>query len=104
MKDALIAIDQGTTGTTVLVLDRQLQLLGRSYREIPQHYPEPGWVSHDPESIWSSVLDGCREALQNADAERMTLEKRLEDEASSADFIRVNEDLKRLLVVLKRKK
>ena len=69
MKDALIAIDQGTTGTTVLVLDRQLQLLGRSYREIPQHYPEPGWVSHDPESIWSSVLDGCREALQNANVE-----------------------------------
>lgn len=69
MKDALIAIDQGTTGTTVLVLDRHLQLLGRSYREIPQHYPEPGWVSHDPESIWSSVLDGCREALQQANVE-----------------------------------
>ncbi|MBT9581998.1 glycerol kinase GlpK [bacterium] len=69
MKDALIAIDQGTTGTTVLVLDRQLRLLGRSYREIPQHYPQPGWVSHDPESIWSSVLDGCREALENANRE-----------------------------------
>jgi len=64
MKDVLLAIDQGTTGTTVLVLDRQLQLLGRSYREIPQHYPQPGWVSHDPESIWSSVLDGCREAIE----------------------------------------
>lgn len=69
MKDALIAIDQGTTGTTVLVLDRQLRLLGRSYREIPQHYPQPGWVSHDPEAIWSSVLDGCREALANAKIE-----------------------------------
>jgi glycerol kinase len=69
MKDALLAIDQGTTGTTVLVFDRKLRLLGRSYREIPQHYPQPGWVSHDPEAIWSSVLEGCREALEHANLE-----------------------------------
>ena len=39
----VIAIDQGTTGTTVFVLDEQLRLLGRGYREFTQHFPQPGW-------------------------------------------------------------
>jgi glycerol kinase len=69
MRDHILAIDQGTTGTTVLVLDRNLQIIERSYREIPQIYPQPGWVSHDPEAIWSSVLEGCREALQKCGLE-----------------------------------
>jgi len=68
-KDYLLAIDQGTTGTTVLVFDRQLRIVGRSYGEIPQHYPQPGWVSHDPEDIWGSVLTGCRKALAAAAVE-----------------------------------
>lgn len=68
-KTHLLAIDQGTTGTTVLVLDRQLRITSRSYQEIPQHYPQPGWVSHDPEDIWGSVLRGCREALEKAGLE-----------------------------------
>ena len=47
----ILAIDQGTTGTTVLVLDRQARVVARAYEEIPQHYPKPGWVEHDPEEI-----------------------------------------------------
>lgn len=69
MRDLLLAVDQGTTGTTVLLLDRQLNLVERSYCEIKQHYPEPGWVSHDPEEIWQSVLNGCREVLAKSGRE-----------------------------------
>jgi len=63
---ALLAIDQGTTGTTCLVVDEELRLLGRGYREIRQGYPEPGWVEHDPEELWSSVLVTAEEALADA--------------------------------------
>ena len=52
----ILAIDQGTTGTTCLVVDDELRVLGRGYRELPQHFPRPGWVEHDPEEIWASVL------------------------------------------------
>jgi glycerol kinase len=62
----VIAIDQGTTGTTVLVLDEELRLRGRGYREFAQHYPEPGWVEHDPEEIWASVTDALGQALAQA--------------------------------------
>jgi glycerol kinase len=52
----VVGIDQGTTGTTVLMLDVHLSVLGRGYREIPQSYPSPGLVEHDPEALWQSVL------------------------------------------------
>ena len=51
MPDAVIAIDQGTNGSTALVLDRQGKVLGRATEEFTQHYPHPGWVEHDPEEI-----------------------------------------------------
>jgi glycerol kinase len=59
----IASIDQGTTGTTVLVLDESLAVRGRGYREIPQIYPQPGWVEHDPEAIWSSVVGALGEAV-----------------------------------------
>jgi glycerol kinase len=52
----ILAIDQGTTGTTCLVVDEDLTVLRRAYAELPQHYPRPGWVEHDPDEIWASVL------------------------------------------------
>jgi glycerol kinase len=62
----VVSIDQGTTGTTVLVLDEQLTTVGRSTREFPQIYPQPGWVEHDPAEIWTSVTEALGEALANA--------------------------------------
>ena len=50
----LIAIDQGTTGTTVVVMNEQMEILAAHNEEYPQHYPKPGWVEHDPEEIWAS--------------------------------------------------
>ena len=64
----ILAIDQGTTGTTCLVVDERLRVLGRGYREIAQHFPQPGWVEHDPEEIWASVARRPREALARGGA------------------------------------
>src|SRR5262245_46621932 len=62
----VVAIDQGTTGTTVLVLDRRGRLAGRAYREFTQHYPKPGWVEHDAEEIWRVTLAVLRQAVRRA--------------------------------------
>jgi len=63
---AVLALDQGTTGSTALIVDEGGGVLGRGYRELTQHYPEPGWVEHDPEEIWSTTLAAAREALAAA--------------------------------------
>jgi glycerol kinase len=49
---AILAIDQGTTGSTALVFSEQGEILGRAYSEFTQYYPQPGWVEHDAHSIW----------------------------------------------------
>ncbi len=59
----ILAIDQGTTGTTCLVVDDELRIRGRGYRELTQHFPQPGWVEHDPEEIWAGVLAAAEEAV-----------------------------------------
>jgi glycerol kinase len=71
MQDLIVALDQGTTGTTVLVLDRGLKVQGRGYRAFPQHFPEPGWVEHDPEELWASVLGALAEATAGLDPGRL---------------------------------
>ena len=63
----VIAIDQGTTGSTVLVLDEKLEVRGRGYQEFRQIYPQPGWVEHEPEAIWSSVMAALALALGDID-------------------------------------
>ena len=66
MADLLLAIDQGTTGSTSLVLDTSGITRGRATREFPQHFPRPGLVEHEPEEIWQSVVDSVAEALKSA--------------------------------------
>jgi glycerol kinase len=62
----LLGIDQGTTGTTCLVVDDDLRPRGRGYREVPQYFPRPGWVEHEPEELWESVLGAATDALAAA--------------------------------------
>ena len=62
----LLSIDQGTTGTTCLVVDEELRPQGRGYREVAQHFPRSGWVEHDPEELWESVLASAADALADA--------------------------------------
>lgn len=71
--DLILAIDQGTTGSTCLVVDTHLRVHGRATVEFPQHFPKPGWVEHDPEELWSSVLTALRQALSAADADPTNL-------------------------------
>jgi glycerol kinase len=63
---AVLALDQGTTGSTALVVGEDGGVLGRGYQELPQYYPEPGWVEHDPGEIWRTQLDAARAALAAA--------------------------------------
>ena len=59
---AILSIDQGTTGTTCMVYDQAGQVLARAYRELTQYYPQAGWVEHDPEEIWRTVVECVTEA------------------------------------------
>ncbi len=67
----VVAIDQGTTGSTVLVLDEQLVVRGRGYQEFRQIYPKPGWVEHGPDDIWNSVVEALRQATRDIDIQRI---------------------------------
>ncbi len=67
MKDLILSIDQGTTGTTVLLLDHDLTILSKVNNEFPQHYPQPGWVEHDPEEIWQCTVKTIEEAIRAGD-------------------------------------
>ncbi len=66
MKDYIVSIDQGTTGTTALVVGRDGVIRGRGYAKIPQYYPKPGWVEHDPLEIWTHTCQAVRQARQDA--------------------------------------
>ncbi len=62
----ILAIDQGTTSSRALVFDRKQKLVGVAQKEFAQHFPKSGWVEHDPEEIWSSVVSVCKRAVRNA--------------------------------------
>lgn len=66
MTAAILAIDQGTTSTRAIVFDASLNPLATVQREFPQIYPASGWVEHDPEEIWSSVVATSQAALKQA--------------------------------------
>lgn len=59
----LLAIDQGTTSTRAIVFDRHARAVATAQTEFAQHYPQPGWVEHDPEDIWRDALDVARRAI-----------------------------------------
>jgi glycerol kinase len=63
MTRSVLAIDEGTTGTTCLVITEDGRVAGRGYREITQHFPEPGRVEHDAEEIFTRTRDAAREAI-----------------------------------------
>ncbi|HEV2125827.1 MAG TPA: glycerol kinase GlpK [Chloroflexota bacterium] len=65
-ENVILAIDQGTTGTTALIVDRAGAILGRGYAPVTQHYPQPGWVEHDARQIWQTVLDAVGQAVSDA--------------------------------------
>ena len=64
--DVLLAIDQGTTGSTALLLNEQLRVLATHNVEFPNHFPRPGWVEHEADEIWTSVGEAVQGALAKA--------------------------------------
>ena len=67
MPHYILAIDQGTTSSRAMVFDEDSQIVGVGQEEFPQYFPEDGWVEHDPEEIWQSVLHVVDRALSSAD-------------------------------------
>jgi glycerol kinase len=68
MSSLLLAIDQGTTGSTALLLDRRGRVAGQGYAELPQHFPRPGWVEHRPDELLRTAQAAVRRALAAARA------------------------------------
>ena len=66
----ILAIDQGTTGTTCIVFDGEGRIAGRAYSEFVQHFPRPGWVEHDAAEIWEVTRGSRAEAIADAGIER----------------------------------
>jgi glycerol kinase len=62
----ILAIDQGTTGTTSLVFDEEGRIVGRAYSEFEQHFPRPGWVEHDANEIWEVTRRVAKQAIADA--------------------------------------
>jgi glycerol kinase len=65
MSHYILSIDQGTTGSTVSIIDPTGHVKTKVDRDFPQHFPKPGWVEHDPEDIWDSVLYCIKTALES---------------------------------------
>ncbi|MGR4068504.1 glycerol kinase GlpK [Billgrantia sp. C5P2] len=66
MADYLLAIDQGTTSSRAILFDRGGHVVRVAQREFPQHFPRDGWIEHDPQDIWDTVLATCREVVQES--------------------------------------
>lgn len=69
MTKFILAIDQGTTSSRAIVFDAERKVVGVGQKEFTQHFPQDGWVEHDPEDIWDSVAETVREALNQAKIE-----------------------------------
>ncbi len=61
----ILAIDQGTTSSRAILFDAEMQRVGTAQQEFTQHFPQEGWVEHDVEKIWASVVSVCREVLES---------------------------------------
>lgn len=69
MTTYLLAIDQGTSSSRAIIFDEAARAVSSAQQEFPQSYPKPGWVEHDPEAIWESVVAVTKKALQQLDGD-----------------------------------
>ncbi|MBA3657644.1 MAG: glycerol kinase, partial [Gemmatimonadaceae bacterium] len=69
----VLAIDEGTTGVTCMMIREDGSIAGRGYREITQYFPQPGWVEHDGEEIFNRTLESAREAITESGASPDTI-------------------------------
>ena len=64
MSTYVLAIDQGTTSSRAIIFNESLDIVAIAQQEFSQFFPQSGWVEHDPEEIWQSTINTCREALE----------------------------------------
>ena len=69
MASYILAIDQGTTSSRAILFDGNYSAVASAQQEFQQHFPQSGWVEHDPEDLWNSTLETCREAMEKAGAQ-----------------------------------
>jgi glycerol kinase len=62
----ILAIDQGTTSSRAILFDRAMAVVATAQQEIPQHFPAPGWVEHDPDDLWTTTAATCRAVIERA--------------------------------------
>src|SRR6056297_1019094 len=62
----ILAIDQGTTSSRAILFDRNMAIVASAQEEFPQHYPDSGWVEHDPADLWSTTAGTCRAGIERA--------------------------------------
>lgn len=70
-KDCILGIDQGSTGSKVIVVDSEGEVLCSAYRKITSFYPNEGWLEHDPVEVWESVRDSIIEVASKFDFSRI---------------------------------
>ncbi len=70
--DYILAVDQGTTGTTALLMDLNLNQISEATVEFEQYFPKPGWVEHDLSDIWNTVIQTVREVTKHVDPRKIT--------------------------------
>jgi glycerol kinase len=66
MPPFILAIDQGTTSTRAIIFDKRCKIISAAQQEFRQYFPKPGWVEHEPEDLWRTVLSTCRSAMRKA--------------------------------------
>jgi glycerol kinase len=66
LENCILSIDQGTTSSRAIVFAKDSSIVATAQQEFPQHYPQDGWVEHDPEDIWNTTLQVCQQAISDA--------------------------------------
>ena len=69
MTSYILAIDQGTTSSRAILFDQNREIAATAQQEFTRHFPDSGWVEHDPEDLWSTTVITCREAIEQAGAD-----------------------------------
>ncbi len=73
MSSYILAIDQGTTSSRAILFDQDLKVAGIGQQEFEQHFPDPGWVEHEPRDLWDTSVATCREAIAKAGVEAVQI-------------------------------
>ena len=87
-KEYVMALDAGTTSNRAIIFDKNSKIVGVAQREFTQHFPKPGWVEHDADEIWSTMVAVMKEALEHRHNQSARNNRYLGQENRSPDLQR----------------